>query len=107
MKSALNGGLNCSVLDGWWEEAYERDPAIGWAVEGGEAASEEEQDALDAAAFYGVVEREIVPLWGERDDRGIPRGWVARIKASLRTVGPRFNTTRTLRDYVRAGYAPK
>lgn len=102
MKSALNGGLNLSVLDGWWEEAY--DGTNGWAVEGGEAAEPEAQDAADAAAFYDLLEREVIPLFHDRDEHGIPVGWVRKVKSSLRTNGPRFVAGRMLGDYLEAAY---
>ncbi len=97
MKAALNGGLNLSVLDGWWAEAF--DGTNGWAIESHPSADPEAQDAQDAAVLYDVLEREVVPLFYERDDRGIPYGWVRRIKDSLRSIGPRFNATRMLNDY--------
>ncbi|HYU58737.1 MAG TPA: alpha-glucan phosphorylase, partial [Actinomycetota bacterium] len=103
MKAALNGGLNLSVLDGWWEEAY--DGSNGWAIEGDVEADMAAQDARDAATLYDLLEREVVPLFHDRDERGIPRGWMARVKASLRTIGPRYCAARMLDDYVRDVYA--
>jgi starch phosphorylase len=102
MKAAMNGGLNLSVLDGWWDEAY--DGTNGWAIGshpvGSRAASDHAaQDATDAAALYDILEREVVPLFYDRDANGIPRGWCARVRASLRTIGPRFNATRMLDEY--------
>lgn len=102
MKSALNGGLNLSVLDGWWEEAY--DGENGWAISGDGVVDPAVQDSRDAAAFYDLLEHEVAPLFFVRDDDGIPHGWVRRIKRSLRTNGPRFSGRRMLRDYVNSGY---
>lgn len=104
MKSALNGGLHLSVLDGWWEEAYE--PGVGWAVEGGagEGAPPEAQDAADAAALYDLLEREVVPLFYDRDPGGVPRGWIARVRRSLRAIAPRFNAGRMVGEYVEKAY---
>jgi starch phosphorylase len=104
MKSALNGGLQLSVLDGWWEEAYE--PGVGWAVEGGagEGAPPEAQDAADAAALYDLLEHEVVPLFYERDAAGVPRGWIAGVRRSLRAIGPRFNAGRMVGEYVEKAY---
>jgi starch phosphorylase len=102
MKAALNGGLNLSVLDGWWAEGY--DATNGWAIDSPLDAPPEEQDAADAAALYDLLEREVVPLFYERDESGVPRGWIAKVKASLRTIGPRFNSSRMLRDYVTSAY---
>jgi starch phosphorylase len=98
MKNVLNGGLQLSVLDGWWDEAY--DGTNGWAIQAIEGLSAEEQDARDAAAFYDLLEREVVPLFYSRDAAGIPRGWLRRVKASLRTNGPRFTATRMVGDYL-------
>lgn len=102
MKSALNGGLNLSVLDGWWAEAF--DGTNGWGIPGDVDPDHGAQDARDAATFYDLVEREVVPLFHDRDSDGVPRGWVARVKASLRTVSPRFGATRMMEDYLRAAY---
>ncbi len=97
MKSTLNGGLQASVLDGWWAEAYDGDN--GWAVPTLDGGSAEEQDAHDGRAFFDLLEYEIVPLFYERDADGLPRAWLRRIKQSLKTNGPRFNATRMLDEY--------
>jgi starch phosphorylase len=104
MKSALNGGLHLSVLDGWWAEAYE--PGVGWAIEGGagEGAPPEAQDAADAAALYDLLEREVVPCFYERDAGGVPRRWIARVRRSLRALGPRYNAGRMMGEYVEKAY---
>ncbi len=104
MKAALNGGLNLSVLDGWWEEAY--DGRNGWAIESDSDLDPAEQDARDAEALYALLEDEIAPCFYDRDERGIPRDWVRRIKASLRTLAPRFGSTRMLEEYAAQAYAP-
>lgn len=104
MKVALNGGLNLSVLDGWWEEAF--DGTNGWAISGDLVEDAAAQDARDAGAFYFAVEKEIVPSFYTRDAAGVPREWLRRVKASLRTLGPRFCATRMIEDYVRTVYAP-
>jgi starch phosphorylase len=97
MKAALNGGLNLSVLDGWWEEAY--DGTNGWGIGGAVNHDTAAQDAEDANALYGLLEREVVPTFYERDAAGIPRRWLSRVKRSLATVGPRFNAGRMLGEY--------
>jgi starch phosphorylase len=102
MKAAVNGGLNLSVLDGWWEEAY--DGTNGWAIASDPRLDTAERDAADADALYGLLEREVLPLFHDRDAAGIPRDWLRRVKASLRTVGPRFSAARMLGDYVRSVY---
>jgi starch phosphorylase len=102
MKSAANGGLNLSVLDGWWAEAY--DGANGWAIDGDEDEDEGAQDARHATALYDLLEREVVPLFHDRDADGIPRRWLARVKASLRTNGPGFCAARMVEDYASSIY---
>jgi starch phosphorylase len=104
MKAALNGGLNLSVLDGWWAEAF--DDRNGWALPERQAPDEEAQDAQDATAFYELVERAVVPAYYERDENGVPRAWVARIKASLRTAGSTFTTRRMVGEYIDQMYRP-
>lgn len=105
MKAAFSGTLNLSVLDGWWAEAY--DGSNGWAIDGTEDANTAVKDARDAAALYDLIEREVIPMFYTRDGAGIPRGWVARIKASLRTVGPRFCAARMVDEYVRNIYSAR
>jgi len=102
MKVALNGGLNLSVLDGWWAEAY--DGTNGWAIEGDVDADEDAQDARHADELYHLLESEVVPLFYERDAAGVPVGWVERVRASLRTLVPRFVATRMVEDYVDTVY---
>ncbi|MBV8302245.1 MAG: alpha-glucan family phosphorylase [Candidatus Dormibacteraeota bacterium] len=98
MKAAVNGGLNLSVLDGWWAEAY--DGSNGWALPGDVAYDHAVQDGRDAAALYDLVEHEVMPLFYQRDERGIPTAWLQRVRASLRTNGPRFSATRMMRNYI-------
>lgn len=104
-KVLLNGGLNLSVLDGWWAEAYDGQNgfAIGSGVSNIDVA---EQDRRDAESLYQVLEREVVPLYYEQDEQGVPHGWVAYVKRAIRTLGWRFNTDRMLRDYVVECYLP-
>jgi starch phosphorylase len=103
MKAVLNGALNLSVLDGWWAEAF--DGENGWAVPADPADSEAARDKRDGDLVLDLFEREIIPLFYERDAAGIPRGWIRRIKRSLRTNGPRFCTARMLDEYVATVYA--
>ncbi len=102
MKSILNGGLHLSVLDGWWAEAY--DGINGWAIPGNVDHDHGAQDARDADRLYDLLEHEVVPLFHDRDEDGIPHRWVARVKASLRTNGPRFVASRMMGDYVSQVY---
>jgi starch phosphorylase len=104
-KVVLNGGLNLSVLDGWWAEAY--DGSNGFAVGQGQTHSNPAtQDARDAVALYQVLEEEVIPLYYERDFDGVPRAWIRRMKRAIRTLGWRFNADRMVMDYVRHGYLP-
>jgi len=103
MKAACNGVLNLSVLDGWWAEAY--DGSNGWAIDGGEDADAAAKDARDAVALFDLLEKEVIPMYYDRDSAGIPHAWVARIKASLRTIVPRFCATRMLDEYVAKVYS--
>jgi starch phosphorylase len=102
MKSAVNGGLQLSVLDGWWAEAY--DGANGWALPGDVDDDHPAQDARDADELLRLLYDEVVPSFYDRDAEGVPRAWLARVKASLRTNGPQFSASRMLRDYVERIY---
>jgi starch phosphorylase len=103
MKSAVNGGLQLSVLDGWWAEAY--DGTNGWALSGEVDDDHDAQDARDADELLRLLHDEVVPEFYDRDADGLPRAWLARTKASLRTNGPAFSASRMLRDYVERMYA--
>ncbi len=105
-KVAMNGGLNLSILDGWWIEGY--DGENGWAIGGTSDSVEEmevaEMDARDAASLYRTLEDEVVPLYYERDAEGVPRGWVARMKHAIETLVPAFNSDRMVEEYARRIY---
>jgi starch phosphorylase len=105
MKVLANGGLNLSDLDGWWVEAYE--PDLGWALgDGGEHGDDPGWDAHEADALYGLLEREIIPAFYERDAAGIPCAWMAWMRASMTRLTPRFSSNRMLREYVEQYYLP-
>ncbi len=105
MKAALNGVLNCSVLDGWWDEAYASE--LGWAVGRGESyADVKSQDAIESNALYDLIEKQIIPLFYQRDEQGIPRQWVGRMKKCIATLAPEFNTNRMVRQYTEKFYLP-
>jgi starch phosphorylase len=105
MKAALNGVLNCSVLDGWWREAY--NGRNGWAIgEDKDIEASDAQDQVDALSLYSTLENEIVPLFYERDVNWVPQDWVEHIKNNLRTIIPRFGTRRMLKEYVERLYVP-
>lgn len=105
MKAAMNGVLNLSILDGWWDEAYrgrdEDAPAPGWAIgdTGARVRTREAADRADRKALYRALEEHVAPLFYDRDDAGVPTGWVTRMQESIRQVVPFFNTHRMLRDY--------
>ena len=104
MKAVINGGLNLSTLDGWWAEAY--DGTNGWALSGEVDPDSSAQDTRDAAALFGLLEQEVLPAFYDRDQDGLPRAWLDRIRASIRTLAPAFCAGRMLEDYVHEIYAP-
>ncbi len=104
-KAAMNGALNFSVLDGWWPEAY--DGTNGWAIgQGKDYPDREEQDREESLSLYDTLEEEIIPLYYDREDDGIPRAWVRRMKESMATITPRFSAERMVRDYTEKVYGP-
>jgi glycogen phosphorylase len=103
MKNVVNGGLQLSVLDGWWSEAY--DGTNGWALPGDEQHDHDAQDARDAAELYRLLEDEVLPQFYARDESGVPAWWVARVKASMGTLIPQFSAGRMLREYEQRLYA--
>jgi len=105
MKAAANGVLNCSILDGWWDEAY--DPALGWAIGKREAYSDHGyQDDLEASMLYDTLEHEIVPLFFTRNTDDYPEDWIARMKGSIVAYSERFSSDRMVREYVERTYLP-
>lgn len=104
MKVLVNGGLNLSVLDGWWAEAYR--PEVGWALSGEEDRDDARHDAADAVNLYAVLEREVVPEFYDRDPAGIPRRWLERIRTSMAHLTPQFSSNRMVREYVESFYLP-
>jgi len=105
MKVLVNGGLNLSELDGWWAEAYS--PAVGWAIgDGQEHGADPAWDAAEADALYALLEREVIPAFYTRDEHGIPRGWVSRMRESMTHLTPRFSANRTVRQYTDEHYVP-
>ncbi|MEG4277202.1 alpha-glucan family phosphorylase [Microcoleus sp. MON1_C1] len=105
MKASMNGLPNLSILDGWWDEAdYVR---TGWPIGHGEFYEDTKyQDEVEANALYDLMEKEVVPLFYNRDADGIPRGWTAKMKDSIRLNCPFFNTARMVKDYARRAYFP-
>lgn len=104
MKVLVNGGLNCSILDGWWDEAYQ--PDVGWAIGDGTGGDAKQVDRRDAQNLYDVLEKAILPEFYERDAHGLPRAWLARIRRSMSTLTPAFASARMGREYVEKAYLP-
>ncbi|HXY48512.1 MAG TPA: alpha-glucan family phosphorylase [Terriglobales bacterium] len=105
MKVLVNGGLNLSELDGWWAEAYS--PELGWAIGDGQEHGEDPSwDEREAEALYDLLEREVVPAFYARDQRGVPTAWVAKMRASMVQLTPRFSSNRAVREYVEKYYLP-
>jgi starch phosphorylase len=104
-KVVLNGGLNLSVLDGWWAEAY--DGLNGFAIGTGRTHSNMDvHDSRDGEDLYRVLHEEVIPLFYQRDRDGLPRGWIKRMKRTIRTLGWRFNADRMVMDYTQKCYIP-
>ncbi len=105
MKAALNGGLNVSVRDGWWDEWY--DGANGWEIPSADGVADQgRRDALEATALYELLAKSVSPLFYDRDADGIPLGWVERSRHTLRSLGPKVQAERMVREYVTALYVP-
>jgi len=105
MKAALNGALNVSILDGWWDEAY--NPGTGWAIGRGEVyGNDSYQDEVESNALFDILEKDVIPLFFNRGEDGLPRGWIHKMKNSMRALGPEFNSKRMLRQYTEEFYLP-
>jgi starch phosphorylase len=105
IKSAVNGGLQLSVLDGWWPEAY--DGTNGWAIGGEVDPDHGAQDWRHAQELYSLLLEQALPAFYERDADGLPVRWLEMVRAALRTVGPGFGAGRMVLDYVRTIYPPE
>jgi starch phosphorylase len=111
MKAGMNGALNFSTVDGWWDEAcLDADRAavpIGFTIgTAGPYADDEIQDMLDAESLYDVLENEIIPRFYERDSGGVPRAWIASVKQSMSTLAPTWDALRMTREYTESYYLP-
>ena len=104
MKVLVNGGLNCSVRDGWWDEAWS--PEVGWAIGDIEENHGTDSDERDAESLYDLLESEIVPEFYDRDKDGVPRRWLARIRESMARLTPVYSSTRMVYEYVEKAYLP-
>ena len=103
MKAVINGVLNLSILDGWWEEGYS--PEVGWAI-GGTAPynTEAERDYAESNAIYNMIKKTVAPLYYNRNSEGLPEGWIKMMKNCVKTLVPQFNTNRMLREYYNTFY---
>jgi starch phosphorylase len=105
MKVLANGGINLSVLDGWWAEAYS--PEVGWALgNGDEHGDDPVWDTIEAEQLYNLLEQEVVPEFYNRNETGIPTAWIARMRESMAQLTPRFSADRTVREYTEQLYLP-
>jgi starch phosphorylase len=104
MKAALNGVLHCSILDGWWAEAY--NGQNGWAIGRGEMLDDDEQDAVDSATFYDILEYDIVPRFYNRNASGVPTEWMRMMKENIRSNAWRYAAERMVSDYSARAYTP-
>ena len=105
MKVLANGGLNLSVLDGWWDEGYDRE--TGWAIGSGEDYTNPDyQDQVESEALYNLLENDVVPLFYDQDSAGIPHEWVAKMKGSMKKLSPTFSTNRMVAEYAERFYVP-
>ena len=105
MKVLVNGGINLSELDGWWAEAYT--PDVGWALgDGREHGDDPAWDATEADALYDLLEREVIPAFYTRNEKGVPTAWIARMRESMARLTPRFSANRTVREYTERHYLP-
>ena len=106
MKAALNGVLNCSILDGWWAEGYAPDSRLRHRRARTPPATEEEQDLADAEALFAVLEQQVLPAFYERDADGLPTRWIEMMRHSIAELGTEFSTNRMVREYVERLYLP-
>ena len=105
MKAALNGGLNLSVRDGWWDEMY--DGRNGWAIPTADGVSDpNRRDDLEAAALYELISEHVAPMYYERNSDGVPGKWMSMVRHTLATLGPRVQASRMVREYVDGHYTP-
>ena len=105
MKAALNGGLNLSILDGWWDEWY--DGNNGWAIPSADGIEDpDRRDDIEANALYDLIENDVAPKFYDVDDDGVPTRWLEMVRHTLKSLGPKVLATRMVRDYTRKLYTP-
>ena len=105
MKAALNGGLNLSILDGWWDEWY--DGGNGWAIPSADGVDDpERRDDVEASALYDLIENEVAPRFYDHDENGLPGRWIEMVRHTLKSLGPKVLADRMVADYVQTLYMP-
>jgi len=105
MKTAAHGGLNCSIMDGWWREIY--DGENGFSIgDDSHPDNLEEQDRVDSENLFNTLADEVIPEFYERDASGLPRQWIQKMRRAMATITPQFNTWRMVQDYTRNYYTP-
>jgi starch phosphorylase len=104
MKASMNGVINLSVRDGWWDEAY--NSTNGWAINNFHGGRNDEEDKEDSESLYGILENEIAPLYYDRDRKGVPHRWIKIVKDAIRTITPAFNACRMMKEYTQKMYLP-
>jgi starch phosphorylase len=104
MKAAVNGVVNLSVRDGWWDEAF--DGSNGWSIGGMKEETPPDEDGADAEALYDLLENSVVPLFYDRDRSGVPHGWIRLAKDSITSVSPAFSARRMVKEYTENMYLP-
>jgi phosphorylase/glycogen(starch) synthase len=105
MKVVPNGGLNCSILDGWWDEAYDKD--VGFAItSSAKPVNQDHQDEIDNNAVLNLLLNEIIPIYFDRNDKGVPNAWVGKMKSAYKKCTPMFSTMRMVDEYHRRLYIP-
>jgi glucan phosphorylase len=98
MKTAAHGGLNCSIMDGWWREVFDGDN--GFSIGGDEHPENiEKQDQIDSQNLFRVLSEEVIPTFYNRDAAGIPRAWIKKMRHAMATITPQYNTWRMVQDY--------
>ncbi len=109
MKVLANGGLNASILDGWWDEAFAIEAGAtppGWIVGSRDSGSPENLSARDASSLFDVLEHQIIPEFYDREPDGVPHRWISRVKSSMASLTPKFSATRMLHEYIEQAYLP-
>ena len=106
MKAALNGGLNLSILDGWWDEWY--DGNNGWSIPSADGVDDpDHRDDIEATALYDLIENEVAPRFYDEDEEGVPVRWIEMVRHTLKSLGPKVLADRMVRDYVDEALQPR